>query len=82
MNFCMCYLCMYVCKLFMQVCILCMYVYYICIYLLCMCVCMYIMYVCMIFYMYIHVLFFSSFLRCNLIEIITENNIYLFRCKR
>ena len=77
MNFCMCYLCMYVCKLFMQVCILCMYVYYVCIYIMYVC-----MYVCMIFYMYIHVLFFSSFLRCNLIEIITENNIYLFRCKR
>ena len=67
---------------------LCKYVYYVCmyimyVYILCMSVCMYIMYVCMydILY-YIHVLFFSSFLRCNLIEIITENNIYLFRCKR
>ena len=50
------------------------YVYYVCMYI------MYVyIYVCMIFYMYIHVLFFSSFLRCNLIEIVTENNISLFR---
>ena len=63
MYVCMCYVCMYVCILSMQVCILCMYI----------------MYVCIIFYMYIHVLFFSSFLMCNLIESITENNIYLFR---
>ena len=74
---------MYVCKLFMQVCILCiMYIMYVYIYYVCVYVCILCMYVCMIFYMYIHVLFFSSFLRCNLIEIITENNIYLFRCKR
>ena len=33
----------------------------------------------MLFYLYIHVLFFSSFHVCNLIEIITENDIYLFR---
>ena len=33
----------------------------------------------MLFYMYIHVLFFSFFHVCNLIEIITENYIYLFR---
>ena len=46
-----------------------MYVMYVCI-----CV-----YVCMLFYMYIHVLFFSFFHVCNLIEIITENYIYLFR---
>ena len=37
------------------------------------------MYVCMLFYMYLHDLFFSSLRRCNLIEIITENDIYLFR---
>ena len=46
----------------------------------CICLCMYkYVYVCMLFYMYIHVLFFSSFYVCNLIEIITENDIYLFR---
>ena len=55
---------MYVCILFMHVCYVCMYV----------CV-----YVCMLFYMYIHVLFFSSFHVCNLIEITTENDIYLSR---
>ena len=82
MNFCMCYLCMYVCKLFMQVCILCiMYIMYV--YILCMCVCMYIMYVCMYDILYVYTCsLLSSFLRCNLIEIITENNIYLFRRKR
>ena len=49
-----------------------MYVMYVFIYVL-------FMYVCMLFYMYLHDLFFSSLCRCNLIEIITENDIYLFR---
>ena len=65
------------CILLMHVCIYeySMYVCYVCnvfIYVL-------FMYVCMLFYMYLHDLLFSSLRRCNLIEIITENDIYLFR---
>ena len=54
------------------VCMYVMYVMYVFIYVL-------FMYVFMLFYMYLHDLFFSSLCRCNLIEIITENDIYLFR---
>ena len=60
----------YVCILLMHVCIY-KYSMYVC-----MLYVMYVMYVCMLFYMY---MFSSSFRRCNLIEIITEKYIYLFR---
>ena len=58
-----------------------MYVYYLCMYVCYVCMlCMYVcVYVCMLFYMYIHVIFFSFFHVCNLIEITTENDIYLSR---